>query len=489
MFGANAAPQQSAFSFSSAAPSFFGSTASSVPPATAAATNLFSFTQPTACAAPQNLGLFGAAPASSSGFMFGGQQQGKPVQTAFSSFQPVTTTVVQQPAIPCEVMQINLTDVSSFVASLYNPQVFGDDRDKLLAKFNQLQAFCGQGRGVFSFNAQPVAYSASNPFCRFKAICYNSVGSCEDCDGLVSLIVKKPESELRQMLQKYVDDIYVLLGAKPQVKVNVEAIRALPNNRTELIIFVTETSVTGGQRRILASELHNFLSQANYKQHMVTNLGLDELLLKVKLQENKMREYLATPQEGIDAIIWHQAVLDNPDPKRLIPQPILGFAELYEKQKLQNAENDLHQSCLKELSKRLEKVEQRTLNEQSRLEQLKTNQYKLANRLVSILGRYLVHMRRGYAFEMEEENLKTKIDALVLKLNGSNQLQSQIAELKSALYKPMTFDCKLDGGELNEELEIDIKQFLRKCQESIEKITATVKTDKDILMNIQRIIK
>lgn len=49
---------------------------------------------------------------------------------------------------------------------------------------------------------------------------------------------------------------------------------------------------------------------------------------------------------GIDNRIWQQARLDNPDPDRFIPVPMIGFTELYDRLKQQEQQTGLHQSRL-----------------------------------------------------------------------------------------------------------------------------------------------
>lgn len=55
-----------------------------------------------------------------------------------------------------------------------SPGVFPDERDMAVMKFNLLQAYCGTGRGLASYqgHTQFVDFTPDNPFCRFK------VGSC-----------------------------------------------------------------------------------------------------------------------------------------------------------------------------------------------------------------------------------------------------------------------------------------------------------------------
>ena len=49
---------------------------------------------------------------------------------------------------------------------------------------------------------------------------------------------------------------------------------------------------------------------------------------------------------GINPLLWQQAILDNPDPERLIPVPMIGFKELHTRLKCQEQQTKLHQQRL-----------------------------------------------------------------------------------------------------------------------------------------------
>ena len=112
-----------------------------------------------------------------------------------------------------------------------------------------LQACCGTGKGLVSYNGQPqtVDFSTDNPVCRFKVhgllvfmsivvilpslqtICYNRIPLLRNEDGLVSLHFKKTDKQLlaeqdtiRSTLQSMVQN--------PSIQVVVESIRPLPDN-------------------------------------------------------------------------------------------------------------------------------------------------------------------------------------------------------------------------------------------------------------------
>lgn len=53
-------------------------------------------------------------------------------------------------------------------SALNAPTLLGDERDAILAKWNQLQALWGTGKGYFNSNIPPVEFTQENHFCRFK---------------------------------------------------------------------------------------------------------------------------------------------------------------------------------------------------------------------------------------------------------------------------------------------------------------------------------
>lgn len=60
------------------------------------------------------------------------------------------------------------TQLYQQVTALSAPTLLGDERDSILAKWNQLQAYWGTGKGYYGSNNPPVEFTQENPFCRFK---------------------------------------------------------------------------------------------------------------------------------------------------------------------------------------------------------------------------------------------------------------------------------------------------------------------------------
>ena len=58
--------------------------------------------------------------------------------------------------------------LASMTSALTMPSIFGDERDAIIAKLNQLQALWGEGKAVYSHSAAPITLTQENPFSRFK---------------------------------------------------------------------------------------------------------------------------------------------------------------------------------------------------------------------------------------------------------------------------------------------------------------------------------
>lgn len=75
----------------------------------------------------------------------------------------------QQPAVPQNKNQ-------QVMASVYSINVFNDERDDILKKWNMLQACWGKGKGFYSTSQPPVEYTPQNPFYRLVWCLQNVFG-------------------------------------------------------------------------------------------------------------------------------------------------------------------------------------------------------------------------------------------------------------------------------------------------------------------------
>ncbi|KAF9416694.1 hypothetical protein HW555_006007, partial [Spodoptera exigua] len=146
----------------------------------------------------------------------------------------------------------------ALVAAVFNCCVFGDERDQVLAKWNLIQAQWGTGQAYYSRNAPPLELNEQNPLCRFKAVGYSRLGGREDKDGHVAMLFNKPEQEIKNNQQALTTSLQGLMGNKPNLAVTIECVKAVSENKTQVVIYVVDKGA--GNTHISASELSNFLN-------------------------------------------------------------------------------------------------------------------------------------------------------------------------------------------------------------------------------------
>lgn len=80
--------------------------------------------------------------------------------------QPQATAQPQQ-----QQQQQQQNALANLAMAVSVPQIFGDERDAIIARWNQVQACWGTGKGFFSQNGV-VEFKPDNPFCRFKVFVF-----------------------------------------------------------------------------------------------------------------------------------------------------------------------------------------------------------------------------------------------------------------------------------------------------------------------------
>ena len=113
-----------------------------------------------------------------------------------------------------------------------------------------------------------------------------------------------------------------------------------------MLIFVQERSANGATRRLSATDVFNGLNAPQIRNQLTSNIAVEAIIPKTGLSAEQLKQYLDTPPNGIDPLIWRQAKLDNPDPENLIPVPMIGFKELQKRLKHQEQQTKLHQARL-----------------------------------------------------------------------------------------------------------------------------------------------
>ncbi|XP_069832835.1 nucleoporin p54 [Dendropsophus ebraccatus] len=372
-------------------------------------------------------------------------------------------------------------------SALSAPTLLGDERDAILAKWNQLQAFWGTGKGYFSNNIPPVEFTQENYFCRFKAVGYSCIPSNKDEDGLVELVFNKKEADIRAQQQQLVESLHKVLGGHQTLTVNVEGVKTLPDDQTEVIIYVVERSLNGTSRRVAASVLNNHFEQPNVKSSL-QQLGVILTIARTELSPAQIKQLLQNPPAGVEAVIWDQAKIDNPEPDRLIPVAMVGFKELLRRLKVQDQMTKQHQSRLDIISEDISDLQKNQATTMAKIAQYKRKLMELSHRVLQVLIKQEIQRKSGFAIQAEEEQLRVQLDTIQSELNAPTQFKGRLNELMSQIRMQNHFGAVrseekyyVDGDLLRE-----IKQHLKQQQEGLSHLIGIIKDDLEDIKLIEQ---
>uniref|UniRef100_A0A5K3FEC7 Nup54 domain-containing protein n=1 Tax=Mesocestoides corti TaxID=53468 RepID=A0A5K3FEC7_MESCO len=407
-------------------PSLFGGVGTST-----ATSSPFSFS---AAAKPGS--LFGNAPATNTtnqkpGSLFSFQ----PAQTAqaASTFQLGSGLVTQNAAFQQQQQQQQQAQqqqqsVDAFYASLSQPMLFGDERDNIIARLNQLQAMLGTGIGYSALG--PVTYTPDNPFSRFRGIAYNVLPTSSEADGLVCMELTKPFSEVLPQKQGIQDHLFRLLGGRVNYQLIIEEIRpAASSQHTEVVIKVVERQASGATHIVPASDLSNFLCGPTLRPQLESQLCVCRLTPELAPSASQINAYLELPPAGIDKRVWQQARADNPAPDRLIPVPVIGFADLKRRRADQLLFGDQQRKSVKHLLSATSNLQSQQLSTSQKIAQLKRKQIELNHRVLKLLAKQTVARRAGFAISADEEALRCALEHIWSEITSPRGLRARIHQL------------------------------------------------------------
>ncbi|GLH05472.1 Putative nucleoporin Nup54, partial [Gryllus bimaculatus] len=401
-----------------------------------------------------------------------------------------------QPQQQPQQQQPTVDGVTNPLEALYNAvfncNIYGDERDSTLARWNLLQALWGTGKGYYSRTAEPVEFTLQNPLCRFKAIGYSCIPVTDNKEGLVAISFNKKEEELKAQQGQLVTNLNAVLGNKPNLSLNIETIRPTSESKAQVIIFVQEKGVTGSLRRIPATDLTAYLLQTMQKQQL-TQWGVENVYSQIMPDKEQLDEYLANAPAGIDPRLWKQARLDNPNPDKYIPVPMVGFAEVRWRLKCQEQETRLHQLFLERVSEDIAALQRRHATTLAKIAEHRRRFIDLEHRVLKVLVKQEVSRKLGLALQPEEEALRGRLESLQVQLSAPTQFKARLNELLSQM---RTHSLQLPNKEaeryaMDPGVQEDIKQFLLMEQNGmahlidiIQNDLASLKIMKDGLLNL-----
>uniref|UniRef100_A0A1B0AGX9 Nucleoporin Nup54 alpha-helical domain-containing protein n=1 Tax=Glossina pallidipes TaxID=7398 RepID=A0A1B0AGX9_GLOPL len=449
----------------------FGTTAATSAPSF----GLFGGTASTTTA--QNFGGFGTQ---SSGFgPFGTGFNKTPnytVTPGFAGFSGNTGFMMGQPQQP----PTQISPDEAFAQSIFNVSIYGDERDTIIAKWNYLQAMWGIGKSFYSQTAPPVEITPQNYLCRFKAMGYIRLPGKDNKMGLVALNFNKPLSEVKSQQPQIVTALNTIFGNKPNLIVNIESSKEYEEKKCQLIIYLEEKIAIAPNetKRILATDLANYLNQDNIRPQL-NNLGIIQVLALVLPDEDQLKEYLENAPKGIDPRMWRQAKLDNPDPSKFIPVPMIGFNELKWRIKCQENETETHALYLRKVEKDMAELRQRHAAAKAKIMEHKRKLAELGHTILKIIVKQECTRKVGLALTPEEERLRTKLENMQALVSAPTQYKGRISELLSQMRMQRNQYMLAGGSEytIDKDSEEEMKTFLSMQQKAMEVLTDTVNKD------------
>lgn len=430
---------------------------------------------------------FGGFGGGTSGFSLGGGTAGTGLLGAGTSTSTGLFSGVNQQQQQQQQQQQNLQSLENLGTAITTPQLYGDERDAIIAKWNQLQAYWGTGKGYFSQNGC-VTFTPENPYCKFKAIGYSCLPKSRNEDGLVAITIKKKETEVSAGQQLIVDSLFKMLGSKPQFSVCVEGIRPLPDDKTELVIYILERPDRGPARRIPALDTANFLKQNNILPQLQSQIMAEDVRPKTGFTSEQHKQYLDNTPSGIHPLIWQQAKLDNPDPETLIPVPMVRFKELFHRMKHQEQQTKLHHQRMDMIATDLTQLQQKQVSMLAKLDEYKRKHLELGHRLLQVVVKQEISRKMGYAIQAEEEQLRVQLEKSQAELNHPTQFKGRLNELMSQIRMQNHLAAtRTDVSyQIDPTLQDEIKQLLKQQQEGLRHLIQIIKEDGQDLQLIEQ---
>lgn len=375
--------------------------------------------------------------------------------------------------------------VNEIIQGISQPRIYNDARDQILGNFNKIQAFWGTGKAYYARDAPPLELSESLPTQRFKAIGYaqrttedpNKIDGTHSFAVLLKAVIQ--ENNLPQLEQN-------LRCLFPGVNCNakIEACKTLPDNKCLLTISVGD-AITNV--RYPANEVISHLCQPQQYQQLnqILSNNLVQLIPLQEVSEKEVEEYLNRVPEGIDAKLWEEAKQNNPDPKKFIPIPLIGFQALNERFKMQQFEAQQQRARLRKLSDQVCEMHKQVAAMKSRIEEFRRKRIVLGNRVLKVMIMQEIENRRGLPIQADEEKLRARMENIISELHAQTKYKGCLNELMSQLKQTQNQQHRSSNILLDDSVVENIKNHLKNELFGIDHLIRIIKQDHEILVNSQ----
>ncbi|KAI0986249.1 hypothetical protein GJ496_000567 [Pomphorhynchus laevis] len=399
--------------------------------------------------------------------------------------QPVSTLASQVP-------QVNEDEI--ILRSITVPQLFGDQRDTTITKWNQLQLLHGNGTVFCGPNLQ-TKVNNNNQYAAFKSFTFATKPSKLKDDSVVALLLRKSLEDVRSQKQTIIDIFHKMFESSPNVSIEVEGIKPLPNDTTELLFRVIEKQplfaldkgpFVTSERRIPANDVIKFIESAVQKSATTTaastfsfssittsqqtvnwkteceKLGFADIFPQNPWAYNDLDLYLSNPPDGISPALWKQANMENPEPEELMPIPVIGFKGVKDRLCAQTTEAKIQIQQMNKIEEQIDRISKNVTILRSRYKELIRCSLSCRHQMLQILVRLNVKIKPGFALSRDEETLYARLSNLLSQVMVSESgPKNRLSVIKEKL-------TQTSNIYLPEEQLKDITEILHRLQNRIE---------------------
>lgn len=199
------------------------------------------------------------------------------------------------------------------------------------------------------------------------------------------------------------------------------------------------------------------------------------------VSEKLVEEYLNKVPDGIDPKVWDQAKQNNPDPKKFVPIPLIGFQALNERFKMQQFETQQQRARLRQLSEQVTEMQKHVAAMKSKLEECRRKKVILGNRVLKVLIMQEIENRRGFPIQADEEKLRSRMENILSELHAQTKYKGCLNELMSQLKQVQNQQHRSSNVHLDDAVVEDIKDHLKNELKGIEHLIKIIHQDNEII--------
>lgn len=359
------------------------------------------------------------------------------------------------------------------------PKIYNDARDQIIGNFNKIQAFWGTGKAYYAQDGSSLDLTESLPTQKFKAIGYaqrKTDDSKVECNQTFAVLLKSAiaENSVPQLEQ----GLRCLFGGV-NCSAKIETIKTFPDNKCLLTISIIDPATN---RRFPAAEVIKHLNQPQQYQQLNQVLSNSLVhLIPLQVSEKEAEEFLNHVPDGIDPKLWELAKQNNPDPKKFIPIPLIGFQALNERFKLQQFETQQQRARLGHLSEQVAEMQKHVAAMKSKIEECKRKKVVLGSRVLKVLIMAEIENRRGFPIQADEEKLRSRMENILSELHAQTKYKGCLNELMSQLKQVQNQQHRSTSVNLDDAVVEDIKEHLKEELNGIQHLIKIINQDNEIV--------